>query len=108
MEIAQTTAGMPLPIDTNSLDAHSSKEEVAAAFESLFTSLLLKEMRKTLPEGLFGAENSDVLGGMFDQYMGQALAQGEGIGVRQLVMKHFDFEKIAQAREAQSEQPDQQ
>lgn len=57
-------------------------EEVVGSLESVFASMLVKEMRKTLPEGFFGSEQSDVFGGMFDLHFGQALTEGSGIGLR--------------------------
>lgn len=68
---------------SKSIQAH---ESTATAFESMFVSLLLKEMRSTLPNGLFGEESSDVLGGMFDQYMGQHLAQSGSLGIREMIL----------------------
>ena len=88
MEMAPLT-----PLTTNAAFAnHRSRDELtheqtAAEFESVFVSLLLKEMRNTLSEGFFGAESSDVLGGMFDQYMGQHIAAGSQFGIKDLVLQ---------------------
>ena len=61
----------------------ASPDAVARQVEGLFASLLLKEMRGNGREGgLFGGDSSDVLGGMFDQYMGQAIADAGGLGLR--------------------------
>ena len=61
----------------------TSPDAVARQVEGLFASLLLKEMRGSSEEGgLFGGDSSDVLGGMFDQYMGQAIADAGGLGLR--------------------------
>ncbi len=55
---------------------------MAVQFESLFMSMLMKEMRNTLGEGaLFGGESSDVYGGMFDMMMGDALAESQPLGI---------------------------
>ena len=57
--------------------------------EGLFASLLLKEMRSSGGEGgLFGGDSSDVMGGMFDQYMGQAIADAGGLGIRDYLSAH--------------------
>ena len=59
-------------------------EKMGAEFESVFISLLLKEMRNTLDKGeggLFGSEQSDTFGGMFDQFMGQHLASASPLGI---------------------------
>ncbi len=54
--------------------------------EGMFASLLVKEMRQTLSEGFFGSDTADVYGALFDQYLGQQLAEGEGLGIKQLVL----------------------
>ena len=68
-------------------DAKSEKvAKVACDFESLFASQLLKEMRKTLdPDSLFGGDSGDVYGGLFDQYMGQQIAQNGGFGLAKML-----------------------
>lgn len=92
MEFTPVTNQLPLPnISPEQLAAGTvGVEEAAQAFESLFASLLLKEMRNTLSEGFFGSEGSDVLGGMFDMHMGQAMTEGSGLGIRQMVMAHAE------------------
>lgn len=63
---------------------NSRIDDVAKDFESVFLSLLLKEMRNTLdPEdgGLFGSEGSDTLGGMFDMFMSEHLAGSQPLGI---------------------------
>jgi Rod binding domain-containing protein len=47
---------------------------VAREFESIFVSMLLKQMRGTLTEGMFAGDASDIYGGIFDEHMGRALA----------------------------------
>ena len=58
-------------------------EKMAGEFESVFVSLMLKEMRNTLDgeEGLFGGDQSDTFGGMFDMFMGQHLAEAKSLGI---------------------------
>jgi Rod binding domain-containing protein len=75
-------------------------EQTAEDFESVFVSLLLKEMRGTLSEGLFGGESSDVLGGMFDQFMGQHLANSSALGIKQMIMKQWSPDAEVDVTEA--------
>ena len=43
-------------------------DQVAQDFESVFASMLLKEMRQSLePGSLFGEDSGDVYGGLFDR-----------------------------------------
>ncbi|GIW83049.1 MAG: hypothetical protein KatS3mg105_4856 [Gemmatales bacterium] len=66
------------------------KDQVAEDFEGTFLSLLFKEMRQTLEEGtLFADDKSDVLGGMFDIFMGQHLAAAGGLGIAAMVRRYL-------------------
>jgi Rod binding domain-containing protein len=68
-----------------------SIERVAADFESLFVSLVLKEMRQTLePDTLFGSETSDSYGGLFDLYLGQHVVDAGGFGVAKMVRQYLE------------------
>ena len=50
--------------------------DVAREFEALFASMLVKEMRQTLPKGLFGdGPGADTYSGWFDQHVGRQLAE---------------------------------
>ena len=78
---------------SGALDGHHtpSLKDATQGFESVFLSMLLKEMRQTLePGSLFGNDSSDIYGGMFDQFMAQHLAQGKGMGLAQALMKQLD------------------
>lgn len=61
-------------------------DQVAADFEGLFASQILKQMRQTLDgESLFGGDSSDVYGGLFDLYLGQQMAQSGGFGLANML-----------------------
>ncbi len=71
---------------------------VAKDFESLFASQMLKEMRKTLdPETMFGSDSGDVYGGLFDQFVGQQMAQGGGFGLAKMLRETLRHEKQTSA-----------
>ncbi len=58
----------------------------AEEFESVFLSMLLKNMRATVSEdGLFAGDKSDTLGGMFDLFMSQHLANSDALGVSKML-----------------------
>ncbi len=60
----------------------SNPEFVAKEFESVFASILLKQMRATLEPGtMFGDDHNDIYGGLFDLHMGQVLAGEGGLGL---------------------------
>ncbi len=61
--------------------------ELAKQFESLFVSMLVKEMRQTSSgeEGMFPGDSSDTYGGIFDMYMGQHIAENGGLGMAEMI-----------------------
>lgn len=88
-----------------SLNTPEKIQQVAEGFESMFLSLLLKEMRNTLDEsggGLFASDQSDTYGGMFDMFMSQALAESRQLGIADAVEKYLANKPIA---DSQSELP---
>lgn len=55
----------------------SKVEDVAEKFEALLSTMLVKEMRKALPEGVFGkGPGADVFEGWFDEHIGAEIARG--------------------------------
>ena len=81
--------------------------EAARQLEGYFAMLLVREMpgeipvsttfRKSMPEGFFSGSGSDVYGSWFDEHIGAALAERDGLGLAGLV-------KTAIAREASPEE----
>ena len=77
-------------------------DHVAEGFDAMFASLLIKQMRQTLNEGgegeggMFGKDSGDVLGGLFDTFMGDHLAKAGGLGIGKMV-KH-QLEQMASHR----------
>ena len=69
--------------DARSAARRSDPAEAARQFEKLFASLLVKELRRGLPEGFFGqGPGADVYEGWLDEHVGGALAEGGGLGLR--------------------------
>lgn len=64
-----------------------TRSQLAKQFEGIFLGLLIKEMRSTSleGEGLFQGDNSDIYGGMFDQFMAQHLTSGAGMGIAEML-----------------------
>lgn len=77
-------------------------EEAAKAFETYFTSLLVREMRRSLPEGLVGGgTGSDVYAAWFDENVGRALAESRGLGIQQMLQPHIQRMSDEARREQQ-------
>ena len=96
------TVGLSPPVTTPmGMDprahAKASPKDAAHAFESMFTSLLIKHMRQPLEKehGLFGHDPSDVMGGLFDHFMGQHIAQKGGLGIGKMIEKHLQTAQAA-------------
>ncbi|HKI33793.1 MAG TPA: rod-binding protein [Gemmataceae bacterium] len=86
MDVLAPIQGQPLTRDAG----QRRVEQVAKGFESMFFSLLCKEMRGTLEPGtMFGNDEGDVLGGMFDQFLGEHLAQSGALGIAAMVRKQL-------------------
>lgn len=62
-----------------------STADVAKDFESIFASMLLKEMRQTLePGSMFGEDSGDIYGGLFDRFVGEHMTKGQGLGLAKM------------------------
>jgi Rod binding domain-containing protein len=87
MNVLPTNAIPPEVAMSGDLEALASRpdvdvKEVASKFEGLFVSMLLKTMRESMTSGeMFGGDNADVWGGVFEQYMGDELARSGGLGL---------------------------
>ena len=99
MSMTNLNATLPIPpsadvmgfLTTASPSGSQQIEHVANGFESLFASMLVKEMRQTLEPGtLFGSDGSDVMGGMFDLFFGQHLAKAGALGIAPMVKKQLE------------------
>ncbi len=87
LPLDKSTGNSPFKPNTSGADT----EKVAKDFESVFNSMMLSEMRKSLePGSLFGEDSGDVYGGMFDQFLGQHMADSGGIGLAKMVREALD------------------
>ncbi|MCA9150242.1 MAG: rod-binding protein [Planctomycetales bacterium] len=64
-------------------------EQVGTEFESVFASMLVKNMRESAATGLFEGDGSDTYGAMFDMFMGEQLAQAGGLGIKQMLVARY-------------------
>lgn len=62
--------------------------ETAQKFEALLATMLVKEMRRAVPEGFFGeGAAGDIYSGWLDEHVGQALANDDGLHMRDMLEK---------------------
>ncbi|MFK7737091.1 MAG: rod-binding protein [Pirellulaceae bacterium] len=77
-------------IGSTGVDATEQRmEKVGEELEGVFVSMLLKEMRNSLEDGLFGQEGSDTYGGMFDMFIGQHLADSKPLGISDVLLNQY-------------------
>ncbi len=76
--------------DVKNLSQIKTVEEAAEAFEAFFVRTMMKEFRKTIPEGMFNKSfGSKMYMDMFDMQVSQLIASTD-----QLKLKEFILESI--------------
>ncbi|MFK8029903.1 MAG: flagellar assembly peptidoglycan hydrolase FlgJ [Gammaproteobacteria bacterium] len=76
--------------------------EVARQFESLFTHMLMKNMRAaSLGDGAFDSDQSKFYQDMFDQQMSTELTNGNGLGIADLLVKQLGGGKSSHSNPAE-------
>lgn len=86
---------MPLGLDTattrlslNKLATQSTPGETAKKFQSVLATMLVKEMRRAVPEGFFGdGASGDIYSGWLDDHVGQSLAEQDALHMRAMIEK---------------------
>lgn len=78
------------PGGVDKLSGSNNIESAGTEFESVFLSMMLKEMRNSLEGGgFFGEESSDTYGGMFDMFIGKHLAQSRPLGIADMLLEQY-------------------
>lgn len=79
-------------------DAKQNLEQAARSFEAFFVQMLLKEMRKTIPEsGLLGkGMGKDVYDWMFDDAISKAVSRQGGLGLADLLIAKYADQENAE------------
>lgn len=77
-------------------------KESARQFETLFATMLVRELRRAMPKGMFGdGAGADVYEGWFDEHLGQTLGERDALGISALVRTSLERKLEAQASEEQ-------
>ena len=99
--IAQTSFDQR--VDAASQAEGEDRSEAAAKFESLLATMLVKEIRKGMGQGLFGeGAGSDIYSGWFDMHVGETLAKDGGLDLEGIIRVGIDS-KIAQVEKDQGQ-----
>ena len=79
-----------------SLATQGKESEAAQAFESLFASMLVKEMRSSVDGGFFGeGPGAETYGEWFDKEMGASIAADGGLGLAGVLKVQLGIERVA-------------
>ncbi len=76
-------AGQPTP-ELNAKDVDAAKK-----FESYLVEMMIQQMRKTIPEGIFQSTGVDMFSSMFDQAVAQEIASAGGMGLAESISKQL-------------------
>jgi murein DD-endopeptidase MepM/ murein hydrolase activator NlpD len=66
--------------DIRELRMTNDQDEAAKAFESYMVEMMVKEMRKTVPDGMFSGGSAEVFSSLFDQELSNRIAESGGFG----------------------------
>ncbi|MFT4710710.1 MAG: Rod binding domain-containing protein [Bacteroidia bacterium] len=80
-------------------------EEAATQMESLFASMLVKQMRGSMAKGFFGdGPGSDIYNEWFDKSIGDSIAAEGGLGMVGMLKVQLGIEAAIQSRESLEQQ----
>ncbi len=78
-----SASGMP--------DTRRSPAEIGRSFEAMFASMIVKQLRQTADgESIFPHDKGDVIGGMFDQFLGDHIARAGNLGIAQMIRTQLE------------------
>ena len=72
--------------DIQGLSTKKTLDDVAKEFEATFLKIILKEFRKTIPEGLFGSSfSSKMYLDMFDMTIAEKISETDSFGLQKYI-----------------------
>ena len=71
--------------DVESIRMSKDQKEAANAFESYMVEMMVKEMRRSVPDGVFTEGAMDMFSGLFDQEISNRIAESGGLGFQQMM-----------------------
>jgi len=82
--------------DIESLRMTKDQMKAAKAFESYMAEMMIKEMRRSVPDGIFNSGAMDMFSGLFDQEFSKRIAESGGLGFEQMMGEAMGVEPSAQ------------
>jgi murein DD-endopeptidase MepM/ murein hydrolase activator NlpD len=79
--LALSQLSMTGSLDPNRINEVGEDRAALESFESYMVQMMLREMRKTVPEGMFSSNAMDMFMDMFDQAIAEQLSKKGGIGL---------------------------
>lgn len=89
--VENTRSGLPAA----GKDRESSLPEAAQAFEAYFISSMLKEMRKTIPQGGFinSGKGQEIYQSLLDEALAKKMSETGGIGLSRILIQKYSADK---------------
>ena len=73
-------------------------ERAAREFETLLAVQLVRELRRSLPQPLFGeGSGADIYEGWFDEHLGRSLAERDALGLAKVIQGSLARKAVADA-----------
>jgi Rod binding domain-containing protein len=99
IQLTSQVAGAARAVDPKRV-AQDEPAGAARRFEALLSTMLVKEMRSSLPEGFFGPGSAgDVYGGWLDEHVGKALADRDALHLEGVLRESLERKAAASAVE---------
>ena len=80
---------------SDSIRMSKDQMEAAKAFEAYMVEMMVKEMRKTIPDGMFSGESTEIFSGLFDQEISKRIAETGGFGFDEVMGQALNGDRIA-------------
>ena len=98
---AKATRSVQSLLNGQGSEQEAEIEEAAKQMESLFASMLVKELRGSMSKGLFGeGPGSDIYNEWFDKNMGEAIASDGGLGMTAMLKVQLGIEAAIEESES--------
>ena len=79
---------------SDSIRMSKDQMEAAKAFEAYMVEMMVKEMRKTIPDGMFSGESTEIFSGLFDQEISKRIAETGGFGFDEVMGQALNGERL--------------